>query len=228
MFPMRLQWLLRRACGAGDEPTVNEIVRNLFVDRSLSGRIGAVEASLGLIVCAAGVIGAMFVSVALSERMGLPLRGRWYAQAPTFLLFGVSMMLEWRSFVLLCPGLARAPHPIPLNIAVRQDIRHVALRVPLALWWLAHGVLVVVIADRAVAYVLFKRPTAFEAVVQYSTGGIQLFGAAFAMNTHLLLATYALTRDAGAVRFVWRLRIVWDALVTTLFAGFAQRVIAVP
>jgi hypothetical protein len=201
---------------APDATIRNDVFRGLFRDRSLLGLIGAVEAALGLIAMGffsfvVIVVGVLLV-VLNSWMYGYP-----KLEPPVLILMAVGWVvvawLEWRSLLFFCDGLERAPHPVPVHVATRLTDRGPAARVLIALWWIAHAGAIVLVAGAFIQQIKTYNPSTVEKVLQIGIPLALLFGTAFAMNTHLLIAVYALTRSERLVRGCYRARILLDLAV---------------
>lgn len=200
------------------EPTANDVIRNLLRDRSFGGRVGATEAALGLIAAAFLAFVVIFAGVGV-------LASAWTANHPRLdrpLLIALSVLwlplacLEWWSFRFFADGLALARHPVPVNLAIRQEPHHPLARLLVAAWWVAHAVAVVLVTHWFVDHVSFLKPTTGERIIETVVPPLFMFASAFAMNTHLLIAAYALTRSVRVVNAIWKGRIVLDLAVTLL------------
>ena len=217
---------------AAAEPTGNEVLRNLFRDRSPAGIVGGCEAFLGLAVsgfvafCVVGIVGAAALFNAWTAGYPRLERGLLVALTVAWLPLAVA---EWRSVVRYAAGLARAPHPVPVHLALAMLRPGPALpvRVAVALWWLANGAAVVLLARWFAGQLSFHAPTTAERVIQVGVPVLVMFGAAFACNTHLLIALHALTGSERLVRGVWRVRVVLDLALTLLVPAVSLRVLDV-
>ncbi len=203
------------AAGAVD---TSDLLGNVLRDRSVAGRFGALEATLGVVVMSflgfvIVVVGAVVIAnawIANYPRLGdaarVALTACWFPVA----------YFERRSFLYYLDALSHASHPLPVGVAVRQARRHGLARIAATLWWGGHAAAAVVLAHWFVGHVTFANPTAPERAIQLVAPLLVMFGAAFAMNTHLLIAAYALPRSARLVRWIWRARILLDLAVIFL------------
>jgi hypothetical protein len=198
-------------------------VGRLVRDRSVPGMLGALEAGLGLVVMAffsimvVGV-GGLF-TVLNSWLYGYPPLGR-AALVSVSLLWVVVAFSEWRSFQFFVDGLTRpprgAPAPAPVRVALGLKVRGVLARAAVALWWLAHAAASVGLAELLTSEWKFYNPSAAEKGFEVVAPLAVLFGTAFAMNTHLLVALYALTGSERLVRRVYKFRALIDLAVVLL------------
>lgn len=214
------------------EPTANEILRNLFRDRSPAAILGGCEAFLGLLVS------SFFAFCVVIIVSGVALFNAWTAGYPRVersLLTVLTVawlplaIAEWRAVVHYAAGLARVPHPVPVHLALtmlRPD-RSLPVRVVVALWWLANGAAVVLLAHWFADQLSFHHPTPAERAIQIGVPILVMLGAAFAVNTHLLIAIHALTRNERLVRSVWRVRVLLDLALTLLVPVVSLRVLDV-
>ena len=191
----------------------DDVVRAIFRDRSFLGVLSAAEAGLGLVMMGffsimVMVVGGVFVILS-AWLYGYP-----RLTTPTLVLLSLAWLplgwLEWRSLIFFCDGLAVAPHPVPVHVAKRLTPRGGVTRVLVALWWLAHAAAVVMVAEGFVHHLKPFNPDTVEKTVYVSISLAILFGTAFAMNTHLLIAVYAITRSDRILRLCYHLRIVLD------------------
>lgn len=209
------------------EPTGNEVLRNLFRDRSLPGLIGGCEGLLGLIVTtllALCVIVVGPVAVFNAWTAGYPRVDRNLLIAVTAALLPLAV-LEWRTVVYFARGLADVPHPVPVNLALRQPDRPLVVRAVVAAWWFAHAVAFILLGHWIANHMTFLGSSAWERALQYVVPLIVMLGAAFAMNTHLLMSLHALTRSERLVRAVWPLRIVVDLTLIFLVPAIRLRLL---
>jgi hypothetical protein len=194
----------------------NDVFRGLFRDRSLLGLIGAVEAGLGLVAMGFFSLIVIVVGVLLVV-LNSWLYGYPKLDPPLLILMSVGWVvaawLEWRSLLIFCDGLERAPHPVPVHVATRLTDRGPVARVLVALWWSAHAAAIVVVAAAIIQQIKPYNPSIVEKVLQIGIPLALLFGTAFAMNTHLLIAVFALTRSERVVRGCYRARILLDLAV---------------
>jgi hypothetical protein len=197
------------------EPTGNEILRNLFRDRSPAALLGGCEAFLGLLVggfvafCVVGMFGGVVLFSMWAT--GYPRADRSVLTLLTVAWVPL-LIAEWRSVVHYSAGLARVAHPVPVNLATTmlRPGRSLPVRVAVALWWLVNAAAVLVAAHWFGERVVFFQPEGIELVVQYGVPVVVMLGAAFAANTHLLIAVHALTGSDRLVRGLWRVRVLLD------------------
>ena len=196
-----------------------DVVGGLVRDRSIPGLMGVVEAGLGLI--AMGFFSFVIVLICgLLVLMNAWLYGYPRLEPHTIVLLAMLWaplaLLEWRSLTFFTDGLSGAAHPAPVHVATQLRDRGILARVAIALWWLAHAATVVLVAEWMTRQWKFYNPSAAERVMAFALPVLVLFGTAYAMNTHLLIALYALTRSERLVRGVYRLRTVLDLAVVFL------------
>lgn len=217
---------------ADAEPTANEILRNLFRDRSPAALLGGGEAFLGLVVsgffafCVVVIVGAVVLYNAWTA--GYPRVERNLLLALTLAWLPLAVA-EWRSVVHYAAGLARVSHPVPVHLALTmlRPGRSTPVRVAIALWWLANAAAVVLLAHGFAGRFTFHSPTAAERAIQIGVPIVVMLGAAFAVNTHLLIAVHALTRSERLVRGLWRLRVLLDLAIALLAPAVSLRVLDV-
>ena len=210
------------------EPTVNDIVRNLLAEPSFATLIGTLEAMAGLIVTGFftfGIVGMLGIGI---------IANAWLFNYPTLsrpVLIALSVLwlplacLEWITFQFYAEGMAHVSHPVPVQLAMRQPRWPWLAKVPVAAWWLAHAALAVFVAHAFGAQVSFFRPTLWERVLEVGVPVFCMFGAAFAMNTHLLLALYALFRSERLLRAVARVRFLIDMAAALFIPSLDFRIL---
>ncbi|MGB7156543.1 MAG: hypothetical protein WBD40_00670 [Tepidisphaeraceae bacterium] len=201
------------------EPTVNDIFRNLLAERSFRAIVGALEAAAGLIVTAFftfGIVGMLGIAV---------IANAWIANYPRLdrpVLIALTVLwlpllaLEWMTFQFYAGGMARVSHPVPVQLALRQPHWPWYARVPVAAWWVAHAALLVLAAHGFTDRISFFRPTFWERALEVGVPVLFMFGSAFAMNTHLLIGLYALSRSERFIRAVAKVRFLLDVAVALL------------
>jgi hypothetical protein len=72
------------------------------------------------------------------------------------------------------------------------------------------------VADAFIRQIKTYNPSTVEKVLQIGIPLALLFGTAFAMNTHLLIAVYALTRSERLVRWCYHGRLLLDLAVVVV------------
>ena len=194
----------------------DDVFRALFRERSFLGVVGAIEAGLGLIAM------AFFSLIVMAAGGLLFILNSWLyeyprVELPQLVALSIAWVpvawLEWRSLLFFLDGLAIATHPVPVHVATRLPARGVAVRMLTALWWLGHAAAVVMFAEAFIHHIKTFNPSTAEKVLQIVIPLAMLFGAAFAMNTHLLIAVFSLTRSERLIRWIYHLRIVLDVAV---------------
>ena len=194
----------------------DDVLRALVRDRSFLGVVGAIEAGFGLVMTAffsliVMAVGGLFF-VLNSWLYGYP-----RLETPERVAFTLAWIpvawLEWRSLTFFFDGLAVAAHPVPVHVATQLTARRPVMRLLIALWWLAHAAAIVMVAEGFVHHLTPFNPSDVERVLYIVIPLAILFGTAVAMNTHLLIAVFSLTRSERLVRWVYHLRIVLDLAV---------------
>jgi hypothetical protein len=191
----------------------DDVLGALFRGRSFLGAIGATEALFGLVMMAFFSL-VVIVTGALIGVLNAWLYGYPRLELPSLVLASLLWLpvawLEWRSLVFFFDGLPGAAHPVPVHVATRLKLHRPLARVLIAAWWLFHAAAIVAVAEAFVYHLKPFNPDAVERVLYLIIPLAILFGTAFAMNTHLLVAVYALTRSERVVRWVYHFRVVLD------------------
>jgi hypothetical protein len=194
----------------------DDVFRALVRDRSFPGVVGAIEAGFGLVMMAFFSLIVMAVGGLLFV-LNSWLYGYPRLETPERVAFTLAWIpvawLEWRSLTFFFDGLAVAAHPVPVYVATQLTARRPVTRLLIAVWWFAHAAAIVMVAEGFVHHLKPFNPSDVERVLYIVIPLAILFGTAFAMNTHLLIAVYSLTRSERLVRRVYRLRIVLDLAV---------------
>ncbi len=180
---------------------------------------GLVEAVAGVCLTTflvVGCVGAGGLCVLLTswtgQRTRVPVSQRpaWTAAWLVLTAFGV------RSAAFLVRSLERGHPPFPVSIADRRLGTWWPLRPLTAAWWVGLSGGSLVAAHYVVAYLRSTVENPDEVRYRLVVPAAVLFAAAVAANTNLLVAIAAATGRPGAVRVVFRLRLVLDLGVTYL------------
>jgi hypothetical protein len=123
---------------------------------------------------------------------------------------------------LLTPFDSREPlekMKLPMAIVAGVSLPRVPflLAIPLAVWWLGHAGTGVLIGFRLDDY-MEKAFRGAPAWVKYVLPHVLNFGFSFAANIYLMLAVALFVRNTTVLRWIWRMRLLIDSILTAITA----------
>jgi hypothetical protein len=208
--------MFRRSASYSHVTHRDDVLGALFRGRSLPGVIGATEALFGLVMMGFFSL-IVIVTGALIGVLNAWLYGYPRLEVPSLVLASLLWLpvawLEWRSLAFFFDGLPGATDPVPVHVATRLKPHGPLARVLIAAWWVAHAAAIVAVAEAFIYHLRPFNPSTVERVFYVVIPLAILFGTAFAMNTHLLIAVYSLTGSERLVRRSYHFRIVLDLAI---------------
>jgi hypothetical protein len=108
---------------------------------------------------------------------------------------------------------------LPMAIVAGMNLPRIpiALAVPLAMWWLAHGGAGIFIGLRLDQYIDSAVHDA-PAAVKYVLPNVLNFGLSFAANIYLMLAVALFVRKTTVLLWLWKVRLLIDLVLTAITA----------